>query len=641
MCGFTGLFDLKGDRTFDRRTLEAMTKSIAHRGPDGDGFYIDRGIAFGHRRLAIIALASGHQPMHARDGNISVVFNGEIYNYRTLQAQLVAMGHVFQTDSDTEVLIHGWRAWGEKLVEHLRGQFAFAIWDKPNATLMLARDRLGEKPLHYAVMSDGTLAFASEIKALLTIDGLSRDLDPYAVEDFFALGYVPDPKTIFKAIRKLPPGATMVARRGREPVIARYWDVRNGPTAGAGDRVEELRERLAETVGAQMIADVDLGAFLSGGVDSSAVVALMSKHTPDPVRTFSISFAEAAFDESVYAQTVAEQYHTRHQTDRVSANDVSLTDQLPAIFDEPFGDSSAIPTYIVCRHARRHVKVCLSGDGGDEALAGYRRYRFFMGQQGVRRMLPERLRAAAFGAAARYYPKLDRAPTWLRAKTTFAELAVDDAEAFYRMNCAIPDEMRALLYTGDFQQSLRDYRGAEVIRGAFEASTGETPLQQAQYADLTTYLPGDILVKVDRTSMANSLEVRPPLLDPDFVAWCYSLPADAKLRRGQGKAILRDAVAPLLPPALLSRPKMGFSIPIADWFRGELRRTMEEMVADPVLKTSGYLDTRMVETLWREHLSGVRNHARPLWLLLMFAGFLRHTMTQSEPVARRVANARR
>lgn len=641
MCGFTGLFDLKCERTFDRYTLEAMTRVLAHRGPDGDGFHIDRGVALGHRRLAIIALASGHQPMHARNGDISVVFNGEIYNYRILRAQLAAMGHVFQTESDTEVLIHGWRAWGQAVVEHLRGQFAFAIWDKPNATLMLARDRLGEKPLHYATLSDGTLAFASEIKALLTIKGLSREIDPQAVEDFFALGYVPDPKTIFKSIRKLPPGSTMIARRGREPVISRYWDVRNGPTAGTGERVEELRERLTDAVGAQMIADVELGAFLSGGVDSSAVVALMSKHATAPVRTFSISFAEAAFDESVYAEAVAGQYGTRHQTDRVSANDVSLADKLPTIFDEPFGDSSAIPTYIVCRQASRHVKVCLSGDGGDEALAGYRRYRFFMGQQGVRRMLPERLRAAAFGAAARYYPKLDRAPTWLRAKTTFAELAVDEAEAFYRMNCAIPDEMRALLYTGDLQRSLQNYRGAEVIRGAFEASAGDSPLQQAQYADLTTYLPGDILVKVDRTSMANSLEVRPPLLDPDFVSWCYSLPAEAKLRRGQGKAILRDAVAPLLPPALLQRPKMGFSIPIADWFRGALRGTMEALIADPVLKTCGYFETRMIETLWREHLSGERNHARPLWLLLVFAGFLRQTVAQSEPVERRVANARR
>ncbi len=625
MCGLAGVVDLKGDRPFDRRLIEKMTGVLAHRGPDGDGFHLDRGVALGHRRLAIIDLSSGDQPMHSQDGDITVVFNGEIYNFHELRNELAAAGQIFRTASDTEVLIHGWRVWGKSVVEHLRGQFAFALWDRRQATLLLARDRLGEKPLHYALLPDGTLAFASEIKALLAIDSLERRFDPQAIEDYFSLGYVPDPKTIYKSIRKLPPAFTMIAQRGREPVLSRYWDLKSAYSGTRGPaNAQGLRDRLEEAVRSQMIADVELGTFLSGGVDSSAVVAMMAKHATGPIRTFSIAFAEKGFDESEYASTVAQRYHTRHKSQRVSANDVALVDRLAAIFDEPFGDSSAIPTFVVCEHASRDVKVCLSGDGGDEALAGYRRYRFFMAQQAMRRMMPQSLRSSLFGWAARYYPKLDRAPSWLRAKTTFSELAVDDAEAFYRMNCTMTDEARASIYSGDLMGVLNGYRGAEVIREKYNACEGATALQRAQYTDLTTYLPGDILVKVDRTSMANSLEVRPPFLDPDFVSWSFALPAAAKIRNGQGKALLKEAMSPLLPADLLYRPKMGFSMPVAAWLRGDLRDRMEGVVSGRHLKESGYFDMQAVSRLWHEHLSGARNHARPLWHLLVFADFLRH-----------------
>jgi asparagine synthase (glutamine-hydrolysing) len=600
-----------------------MTDSIAHRGPDGDGFHLDDGIALGHRRLAIIDLASGDQPMHSADGDISVVFNGEIYNFHELRSELTALGHVFRTASDTEVLIHGWRQWERAFVSRLRGMFAFALWDRRRKTLLLGRDRLGEKPMHYTVLPNGTMAFASEIKALLNIEGVDRRLDPQAIEDFFALGYVPDPKTVFAGIRKLAPGSILLVQAGREPVLSRYWDLKDGGMPAEHDaKATELRGRLEEAVRAQMIADVDLGAFLSGGVDSSAVVALMSGHSANPVRTFSIGFAEKEFDESDYASMVAVKYGTRHKSQRVSTHDVSLVDRFASIFDEPFGDSSAIPTYVVCQHARRDVKVCLSGDGGDEALAGYRRYKFFLGQQKFREALPQILRSPVFGTAAWIYPKLDWAPRWMRAKTTLAELAVDEAEAFYRMNCAMPDAVRRALFSPDFQRSLGGYRGAEVIRSAFDACSDGTPLQRAQYTDLTTYLPGDILVKVDRASMANSLEVRPPFLDPAFVRWSLGLSTGLKVRGGQGKAILKEAMMPLLPSDLMTRPKMGFSIPIAQWLRGDLRQRMEDLVGDDRMRASGYFDMEAVQGLWAEHLSGARDHARALWLLLVFSDFL-------------------
>ena len=626
MCGIAGLMDLKGDRSFDPRLLERMTSSLRHRGPDGDGFHLDRGIALGHRRLAIIDLAGGSQPMHSTDGNISVSFNGEIYNFRSLREELSARGERFQTVSDTEVLINGWRVWNVGLVERLRGMFAFALWDRRQTTLLLARDRLGEKPLHYALLADGTLAFASEIKALLEIETLGRELDPQAIEDFFALGYVPDPKTIYKSIRKLAPAFTLVARRGCEPQVSRYWDLRHEAALSPNTATPfELVRRLTEAVHSQMVADVELGAFLSGGVDSSAVVALMAQQAPDRIQTFSIGFREKEFDESSYAAQVAERYQTRHRSQYVSARSLSLVDRLPVIFDEPFGDSSAIPTFHVCEHASREVKVCLSGDGGDETLAGYRRYRFFLGQQAIRSSLPSRMRSTIFGLAAYAYPKLDRAPSWLRAKTTFAELAVDEAQAFYLMNCAMPDAAREQLYSGDFSVALGGYRGAEVIREKFRASEAETPLQRAQYTDIMTYLPGDILVKVDRTSMANSLEVRPPFLDPAFVAWSYAIPTEAKLRNGQGKALLKEAMTQFLPRDLLYRTKRGFSMPVADWLRGDLRYEVEGLGHDASLMDSGLFNRALIQRLSAEHLSGMRDHSRPLWLLFVFSRFIRHT----------------
>lgn len=602
-----------------------MTNAIAHRGPDGTGDFLAPGIAFGHRRLSIIDLAGGHQPMTLLDGSLTVTFNGEIYNFKALRAELETRGARFATDCDTEVLLHGWREWGPALLDRLSGMFAFALWDARDWTLVLARDRLGKKPLHYCALPDGTFAFASEIKALLEIAEIDRTIDKEAVEDFFAYGYVPDPKTIYAAILKLPPAHTLTIKRGGEPVLRRYWDLAQ-TAASASDCVaspDELRGRLLEAVRARLVADVEVGAFLSGGVDSSAVVALMASCAPGVVNTFSIGFNEAPYDETAFAQAVATRYDTRHTMRIVSPDAAALVPELPRIFDEPFGDVSAIPTYYVCADTAQSVKVCLSGDGGDEALAGYRRYGFHLCEEGVRAALPQSMRRATFGVAAALYPKLDWAPRALRAKTTLHELSLDAADAYFRIVSALPDEIRLPLYSDDFASALAGYDARSLVRQHYAAASHLGPLQRAQYVDLNLYLPGDILVKVDRTSMANSLEVRTPFLDHEFVAWALSLPADRKINRYGGKVLLKQAMEPLLPLDLLYRPKQGFTVPLAEWLRGPLRPLVTGLLQSEPLRSCGMFDLATISSRIAAHLSGRQNHSKTLWLLVVFDAFLR------------------
>lgn len=626
MCGLAGLFDLTGRRPYPPDLIQGMADALAHRGPDGDGFFEDAGIAIGHRRLSIIDLAGGTQPMSLPDGSLTVVQNGEIYNYRELRAELEMRGCRFTTNSDTETFLHGWRVWGENLVDHLRGMFVFVLYDRKEDLLFIARDRLGKKPLHYARLKDGTLAFASEIKALLTLPGLERAFDLQAVDDFFAYGYIPDPKTIYASVRKLPPAHTLLLKRGQEPRLRRYWDIAEAashiePGAVA---LEALTERLREAVRLRLVSDVEVGAFLSGGVDSSAVVALMAGLNQAPVSTFSIGFGEGRYDESEYARRVAERYKTHHQSRRVTADCVSLFQKLPGIFDEPFADASAIPTYYVSQETSRFVKVCLSGDGGDEALAGYRRYAFHVAEERVRRVLPGAARRAVFGAAAAFYPKLDWAPRILRAKTTLSELSKDPAEAYFDICAMLPGDQRLALYAGDFTGALGGYRPQDEVRRLFAKAKGLSPLQQAQYCDTNLYLSGDILVKVDRTSMANSLEVRAPLLDHELMSWAFALPDRAKLGGGQGKAILKKAMEPYLPRDLLYRPKQGFSVPMTEWLRGPLRGLVTNLPNSETLRSFAMFDTRAVEALGRAHLAGTRDHTKSLWLLLVFEEFLKH-----------------
>jgi asparagine synthase (glutamine-hydrolysing) len=625
MCGLAGLFDVHGLRPYPPELIRAMTDAIAHRGPDGDGFFHDPGLTLGHRRLSIIDLAGGTQPMSLPDESVTLVQNGEIYNYKELRPQLEAKGAVFRTNSDTETLLHAWRAWGPDMVRHLRGMFAFAIWDRGEQTLFLARDRLGKKPLHYAMLANGTLAFASEIKALLVHPEVNRELDRLAVEDYFAYGYIPDPRTIYSSIKKLPPAHTLMLKRGGAPVLHRYWDLAEASACiDRGDlTAEALVARLEEAVKYRLVADVEVGAFLSGGVDSSAVVALMARNS-SAVSTFSIGLGEKQFDESAYAERVAARYHTRHQSRLVAPDSLSLLSQLPQIFDEPFGDSSAIPTYYVCAETSRFLKVCLSGDGGDEALAGYRRHAFHMAEERVRAVLPSPLRRAMFGLACAAYPKLDWAPRWMRAKTTLHELSLDSATAYFQILSALPDKARRSLYSPDFTSALGGYDPKEIVARHYSAAADLDPLQRAQYVDANVYLSGDILVKVDRTSMANSLEVRAPFLDHEFMSWAFALPPHLKIAGGQGKAILKRAMEPFLPHDLLYRPKQGFTVPLAQWLRGPLKGLAQNLSGSEVLRSAGMFDMAEIGSRVSAHLSGAQDHTKSLWLLLVFEGFLKH-----------------
>jgi asparagine synthase (glutamine-hydrolysing) len=613
-------------RPVDRDVLARMNDSQRHRGPDDVGYHVEPGIGLAFRRLSIIDLTTGHQPIYNEDGSVAVIFNGEIYNYRSLVNELAALGHVFRTRSDTETIVHAWEQWGEGCVERFRGMFAFALFDRNRETLFLARDRLGVKPLYYAPLADGRIVFGSELKPLLVHGGFARDIDPQTVEDYFALGYVPEPRTIFTGALKLPPAHTLTVTRGRAlPAPRQYWDVRftlDNPI-GEADAQAELVARLDDSVRLRLISDVPLGAFLSGGVDSSAVVAAMARVSTDPVNTCSIAFDDPAFDESRYAQAIAERYGTRHFVDRVASDDFDLIDTLARVYDEPYADSSALPTYRVCALARQHVTVALSGDGGDESFAGYRRYRLHLAEERMRSMLPLSVRRPVFGWLGQVYPKADWAPRVLRAKSTFEAIARDAVEAYFHTVSFVREDMRRRLFSEAFLRRLGGYRAIEVFeRHAARAGTAD-PLALIQYLDLKTYLVGDINTKVDRASMANSLEVREPLMDHPLVEWLATLPSTLKLRGLEGKWLLKKSMEPYLPRDVLYRPKMGFAVPLARWFRGPLRERVRDALLGDRLLDTGFFDRATIAQMIDHHQAGIRDHSTPIWSLLMFDAFLR------------------
>lgn len=633
MCGIAGILDLNGQRPIDRDLLSRMNNALLHRGPDGGDFFVEPGIGLGHRRLAIIDLAGGSQPLFNEDGSVVIVFNGEIYNFKKLVPILEARGHVFRTRSDTEVIVHGWEEWGPACVDHLRGMFAFALWDKKQQTLFLARDRLGEKPLYYTQAADGTFLFGSELKALLVHPAVGRELNAAAIEDYFAYGYVPDPKTIYHGIHKLPPGHVLTLRRGAAlPAPRAYWDVafRERKLGDENAVADELVGRLREAVDMRMIAEVPIGAFLSGGVDSSAVVAMMAGLSADPINTCSISFGAKDYDESRYAAMIAERYGTRHHVRQVTEDDFDLIDRLALFYDEPFADSSSMPTYRVCQLARERVTVALSGDGGDEVFAGYRRYRWHHYEELVRRAVPAALRRPLFGFLGSVYPKADWAPRPLRAKSTLQGIARDSVEAYFRSVGVVTDEMRRRLFSPSFARSLQGYRAIEVLEQHMRGAPADDHLSQIQYADLKTYLAGDILVKVDRASMANSLEVRVPILDHEFIEWAAGLPLAMKLRGTDGKYVFKKALEPLVPGEVLYRPKMGFSVPLARWFRGPLRERVRQALSSKALAEAGIFDMAYLTTLADQHQSGARDHSATIWALLMFESFFRQVHSLSE-----------
>ncbi len=631
MCGITGIFDTVGPGTIDPVLLGRMNASQRHRGPDEGGVYIVPGIGLGHRRLSVIDVATGQQPLHNQDSSVVVVYNGEIYNYQSLMAELQALGHVFHSRSDTEVILHAWESWGAQCVQRFRGMFAFALWDRNRQTLFLARDRVGVKPLYYALLDDGTLLFGSEMKSILAHGKVRRDIDPLAVEEYFALGYVPAPRSIFRSIKKLPPAHTLSVRRGAplgHPVP--YWDVRFTLDSGLSqsDAQAELVTRLRDAVAVRLVSEVPLGAFLSGGVDSSAVVALMAGLSPTPVTTCSIGFEAAEFDESSYAQQVAQRHQTHHWREMVGSHDYDLIDTLSRLYDEPYADSSAIPTYRVCQLARQHVTVALSGDGADEALAGYSRYREHMREERLRSAMPLALRSPLFGMLGRVYPKADWAWRVLRAKTTLESMARDSVAAYFHAVSVLKAPMRQALFTRQFKAELGGYNALDVFRQHARAADTRDPLALIQYLDLKTYLADDINTKVDRASMAHGLEVREPLMDHALIEWLATLPSHQKLQGRQGKYLFKKAMEPYLPQGVLYRPKMGFAVPLAHWFRGPLKQRLQDTVLGERLLDTGWFDPAYVRQLVDAHQRGERDHSAPLWSLVMFDAFLKNVVPE-------------
>jgi len=607
--------------------IRRMTDALTHRGPDESGQHIEPGVALGHRRLSIIDLASGQQPLFNDDRSAAIVFNGEVYNFATLRPELEQLGYRFQTHSDTEVILRAWEAWGAGCVQRLRGMFAFAIWDAKRRQLFLARDRLGIKPLYYALLPNGHFVFGSELKALLPHPQLPRERDARAIEEYFAYGYIPEPRTIYGAVHKLPPGHTLLIEKDQTslPRAAQYWEV---PFTDNGVRSQqaaeqELIERLREAVDIRLVAEVPLGAFLSGGVDSSAVVAMMAGLMDTPVKTCAIGFDVPAYDETLYATQVAERYHTDHHTDTVRADDYDLVDRLGWLYDEPFADSSAMPTYRVCEAARRRVTVALSGDGGDENLAGYRRYRMHMAEERLRSRLPLGLRRALFGTLGALYPKADWAPRVLRAKTTLQALARDSVGAWFHSVSRMSDAQRNRLFSPVMRRQLGGYNAVEVLRGHAARAPTDHPLSLVQYLDMKTFLVG-VLHKVDRASMAHSLEVRVPLLDHQLVEWMSGLNPEWKLVGGDGKHLFKRALRPYLPDEIMYRPKQGFSIPLAEWFRGPLREKYRREVLSEAMADSGLFNIDYLAQLQHQHDSGRHDNSVVMWELLMFALSERH-----------------
>ncbi|RMB36213.1 asparagine synthase (glutamine-hydrolysing) [Sphingomonas sp. PP-F2F-G114-C0414] len=618
MCGIAGIFHPGTPKPVEPNRVLAMIAAQAHRGPDGDGIWTAPGVGLGHRRLSIIDLAGSPQPMS--DGSLTITYNGEIYNFADLRAELTAKGAIFRTGGDTEVLLHGWRAWGPSMLDRLNGMFAFAIHDSQANTLFLARDRMGVKPLHYVELADGSLAFASELKGLLAHPQLRRVPDLGAVEDYLAFGYVPDDACIVAGVKKLAAGHFLLVERGRPvPQPRKWWDIdfSNRATGSAKALGEELVDRMRAGVRSRMVADVPLGAFLSGGVDSSAVVALMAEASPKAVRTCTIGFDEAGHDERAYADTVARRFATDHRERVVASGDFGLIDTLVASFDEPFADASALATYQVCALARESVTVALSGDGADEALAGYRRYKFQAAEERVRGLLPSHLRTEVFGTLGRFYPKADWAPRPLRAKSTLLALAQGGGEAYARSVGVTGPELRAQLFTGSARAQLGGYRAEDRYVATMANAPARDAIDRAQYADIKHWLPGDILTKVDRTSMAVGLEAREPLLDHRLIEFCATLPANMRLRRGEGKWLMKKAMEPYLPREILYRQKMGFVTPISAWFRGALAGEAVALAKSRTLGETGWFDMATIARIADEHRAGRAEHGRTLWQFVM------------------------
>jgi asparagine synthase (glutamine-hydrolysing) len=634
MCGIAGFADGRG--SVDGRheanisQVRLMCDVIRHRGPDDEGIRVEPGVGLGMRRLSIIDLATGHQPIHNESDTIWVVFNGEIYNYRELRRDLEAAGHRFYTSSDTETIVHAYEEWGADAFRRFRGMFGIALWDRPTQTLWLARDRAGIKPLYYTERN-GRLYFGSELKSLIAAGAVDRELDLEALDHYLSFLYTPRDSSIFKGVRKLPPGHLLRWRDGRADV-SRYWEISaSEPFRGSeADAGRALRDVLADAVRSHMVSDVPLGAFLSGGVDSSAVVGFMAEASSRPVQTFSIGFDEPEFDELEHARTVAKHFGTDHHEFVVRPDGLTILDRLIDHFDEPFADTSAIPTWYVSEVARRHVTVVLSGDGGDELFGGYDRYLPHPRVAQFDRLRVPGLRQLA-GAVWPLMAHGARGKNFLRHVSRDDTGRYLDSIAFFQ-----PDEKDAL-YTDDIRRALGNADAEGVLRQQFERFAPLPPHSRMMRFDFETYLPEDVLTKVDRMSMAHSIESRVPLLDNQVIDFAATLPSSMKIRHGRRKHILKESLRSLLPAHILDRRKQGFGVPLGVWFRGGLTGVFSDILGSPRARQRGYFEPSFVDRLVREHLSGARDHTSRLWQLLVFE--LWHRQYVDAPVsAARVAS---
>lgn len=620
MCGICGIYNYGSGLPVERAALKGMNDLIAHRGPDDDGYYEKDTVGLAMRRLSIIDVSTGHQPISNEDGSVWIVFNGEIYNFQELRDKLLEKGHVFKTKSDTETIVHLYEEKGKDFVKDLRGMFAIAIWDKKRDRLLLARDRMGKKPLFYAV-TPGAISFASELRALLAAPGIPREVDLRAVDAYLTLQYIPSPLSIFKGVKKLEPASVLTLEDGKV-TIEKYWDLPLG-AAKLDLPVEEIKERLyaelLEATKIRLISEVPLGAFLSGGIDSSVVVALMAKSSSTPVKTFSIGFKEAAFSELGYAKQVAEMYGTKHTEFVVEANMVDVLEKLVRHYGEPYADSSALPSYFVSRETRKSVTVALNGDGGDEAFGGYLRY-VAMKLDSYLRVMPDPVKKALLGAAKLFPQKAPYGIFWRGRKFMAASLMQDPARRYLStVSYFGPDEKQGL-FSAAFENALgADIRyGEKYITGLYAVPAGQDLQNILSYVDFHSYLPECLMTKMDIASMSNSLEARSPFLDHKVIEFAFSLPGDVKLKGLNGtKWILKETFKDMLPKQIYSRGKMGFGIPLGPWFKGELKDYWAGTCLSAKALGRGYFNKEHLFRLWDEHQSGVRDHGYKLWALLM------------------------
>ncbi|QDT13876.1 asparagine synthase (glutamine-hydrolyzing) [Planctomycetes bacterium K23_9] len=632
MCGITGAVWRGERRAIDAPTLAKMTDAIAHRGPDDSQTWIGRdyrdaygnpvGVGLGFRRLSIIDLEGARQPMSNEDGSVRMVFNGEIYNYQTLRRRLEGRGHRFATNGDGESILHSYEDDGADCFSHLNGMFAVAIWDANRNRLVLARDRIGQKPLYYAV-KDNRIVFGSELKCLAAVEGVCTEVDPAAIDEFLTYQYIPHPSTIWKGVRKLAPGHFAIFENG-QVTVQRYWNFDPSVEVPIDPRQaqERLRELLTDSVKLRMQSDVPLGSFLSGGIDSSLITAIAQNQSDQPVRTFSIGFPIAEFDETTYAAQVAKHLGTQHQRFEVTPSAVDVIDKLVWHYDEPFGDSSAVPTWYLSELTRKEVTVALSGDGGDELFAGYERYRALWLSRRLQKIFPVH-RIPGIGLVQRLPDSNKRRSVIRRAKRFLEAIGQPDARRYMNWLQIFPESMRASLYTDDFVQQLPGDDPFDFLDSAWSRSAGRDVVTRASTTDILSYLPCDLCTKVDIASMAHGLEVRQPMLDHRVVEFAASLPVDLKFRGRRGKLILQDTFESQIPKNIFARKKMGFGIPIGAWFRDELKPMVHDTLLADDAKIGPYFRKEAVADLVRSHEASEQNHGYRLWNLLILEKWLR------------------